>query len=757
MKTLPINSLRMQTKDKPLASLLAQFIIVILAGCMFCAIFFRMWASNHYLLRAFSEFSCIFIALAAFFVAWHTHGRIAPVNYLVGFGLLAVAVFDAFHAFFYLGFGCNPAIYAEPSSRFWVLGRLTEAAVLLLATYRVLHRPFNKWTGLAVTMAFSLGTSCAVLHWPGLMHELLSEGYGLTPASIAMEYAVIGLFAAGLYNIGRQINDRDVLIYRYIFLALLIAVPAEFCFILSRSPSSVYGFFGYVLKITHYYYLFRGVFVGAVNYSHAQVEAVGRYTTAILDGLPLGIVTCNHQRKLSYANQRALEILGCDFAEIKGLLDRQVVTKFRMKKITGQRFSDSAADSTKLQKRNIVALQKGRGYEVKLWFEIQDLEANGYMYLFDEVEKEQKLANLELQIQTIINNMRDFILVLDRNGYIIMCNLALAEAVEIQARDIVGLHIDQFSALVSFNGPKEGGGNWRPGCGEGDDCEASFVAGNGKRVEVLVRVAPIHNIDDKVIGTIVMGTDITGLKQKRQRMQQQEKLASLGQMAAGIVHEIKNPLTTIRGFGQLILAKAKDENIRRYAAIIDSEINAVNQFIADFLALAKPRPPVLKEVFLNGVVSSLKPMLENQLFMKGISLHLTLTTREKPVLADEVKLKQVIVNMVNNAVDALQETAAPRLTIITGLDEAAGRMCVTIRDNGKGIPGDQLAKLGTPFFTTKEGGTGLGLCICYQIVEEHMGKIYVDSAPGGGTSFTISLPVQGAVVAGRLDQKEGFA
>ncbi|QNB45023.1 GHKL domain-containing protein [Thermanaerosceptrum fracticalcis] len=237
-----------------------------------------------------------------------------------------------------------------------------------------------------------------------------------------------------------------------------------------------------------------------------------------------------------------------------------------------------------------------------------------------------------------------------------------------------------------------------------------------------------------------MASDITILKKEQQREQQQEKLALLGQMATGIVHEIKNPLTSILGFSQVITLKSQDEKIKGYARLIEIEVHGLNKIVSDFLAFAKPRSPILNEVSLNDIVDSMKLMLETNVVGKGIKISYHLGENIKPVMADENQIKQVILNIVKNAIDVLKGTDNPEIKISSGYSQIMNESFITIFNNGKSMSEEEKRMVGTPFFTTKKKGTGLGLSICHQIMKEHGGRIDFESEPGIGTSFTLHLP-----------------
>ncbi len=730
---MSFHSLTIQNSEKPLKNIFAHWTLILLAAFMLAAITSPgLWSEYTGFYHTALELGCVFIALSSFLTVWHNYHRNPPINHLIGFGFLMVAVFDAFHTFYFPGLKFYPPGYLDLAARLWVLGRFTEAGVLLICSMNLFRPRINKWTGLLFSTALAAGSSLSVLHFPGLMPVLLTE-QGLTPAKIAMEYVIISMFLYSLYKLKNKVNSRDILTYRYIFLALLIAVPAEVCFIFFDSITSFYMVLGHILKITYYYYLFRGIFVSAVTYPHEKLEYVGRYMAGILNGLPIGLITYDSDLRVSFVNRKALELSGLREEEMTGLHADQLAAKLcgRENGNSIVRQLDKASTSIKNKLKTI----KSQGGPLKIRIDAQRLEGGGALVLFTEAKKEQQLESLQLQTRAILNSLSNIVIMVDKSKRIIMCNRAFESTFEMGSGDVLGKSLEDLFGLVGIN--RENSSEFLPGEAPG---EASMITAKGNKKELVIHSTPITDLDGEVIGGIVMASDVTALKKEQERLQQREKLALLGEMAAGVVHEIKNPLTTIKGFSQIIASRVKDENLRKYACLIENTANEVNKVVSDFLSFARPRPPAFKEISVNKLVQSIKLMLESHLFRQGVDLTIDLSAEEKPVLVDDSQIRQVILNMVNNSVEAMNGLEKPRLTIRTVLSGEKDEMAVTISDNGKGMTPEEKLMAGTPFFTTKDKGTGLGLSICYQIVNKHGGRISVDSKTGKGTSFTISLP-----------------
>lgn len=230
------------------------------------------------------------------------------------------------------------------------------------------------------------------------------------------------------------------------------------------------------------------------------------------------------------------------------------------------------------------------------------------------------------------------------------------------------------------------------------------------------------------------------IREEKLIIQQQDKLAVLGQLGAGIVHETRNYLTTIKGRCKLMEVLTQEEQVKECAKKINKDVNEVNVIISEFLFLSKPRQTRLEEISMRDIFESMKNLVETSSLIQGVNVNMEISKEERYLLCDEVQIKQVILNICKNAVDAMAEASNPELNIKTGFNEEKNEMFIKITDNGKGMSIEDLEKVGTLFYTTKQSGTGLGLNVCYEIIKEHNGKIEVESKLGEGTSFTIILP-----------------
>ncbi|WP_160726074.1 ATP-binding protein [Bacillus sp. USDA818B3_A] len=232
-----------------------------------------------------------------------------------------------------------------------------------------------------------------------------------------------------------------------------------------------------------------------------------------------------------------------------------------------------------------------------------------------------------------------------------------------------------------------------------------------------------------------VGKDITDRKeQTEQILQKSEKLALLGQMAAGIAHEIRNPLTSIRGFIQLFKAKQlKDQ----YFDIVLSELDRINAIVGEFLVLAKPSSSVFTERDIKVLINDVVTLIGTQTILTNVEIAVDYESGLPMVSCEENQLKQVFLNLFKNAIEAMPQGGTISVKV-RKKDE--GFISIQVIDEGVGIPVERISTLGEPFFTTKEKGTGLGLMTCYKIIESHQGSLSIQSKVNEGTTIEIILP-----------------
>ncbi|MFS0660490.1 PAS domain S-box protein [Niallia alba] len=249
-------------------------------------------------------------------------------------------------------------------------------------------------------------------------------------------------------------------------------------------------------------------------------------------------------------------------------------------------------------------------------------------------------------------------------------------------------------------------------------------------------IVPFLDKNNKPYQYLAIRNDITEKKRTEEVLHRQDKLAAVGQLAAGVAHEIRNPLTSIKGYAEFLSMDETEKDRQEYFDIILDEIERVNSIVEEFMLLSKPTVSVLERKPLLPIIDNVVSILDYQLRKSKIKLNRIYEEPNLFVECDENKLKQVFLNFIKNAVEAMPNGGSIEITVKREDED----ITIMIKDSGIGMSKEQIKKLGEPFFTTKKDGNGLGLMVSFKIIENLNGKVYIDSEQNKGTSFHITLP-----------------
>ncbi|WP_308639982.1 ATP-binding protein [Paenibacillus silvisoli] len=258
-----------------------------------------------------------------------------------------------------------------------------------------------------------------------------------------------------------------------------------------------------------------------------------------------------------------------------------------------------------------------------------------------------------------------------------------------------------------------------------------YVQEQGKiYVNSGICVRDIQN--DEIIGAALIAHDITELNRLRDEIGRMERLSLVGQMAASITHEIRNPMAVIRGFVQLMRERSPEDQQEYYRIVMD-ELDRANAIINDFLSLAQNRIIAKESCSLHEILNEIMPLLWADANLRGQTIELRLAEKIPQLMLNEKEMKQLILNLARNGMEAMDQHGVLTIQTLAFPDSVELR----VNDNGSGIEKEKLERLFEPFFTTKSRGTGLGLPLCLSIIERHGGRIHVESVEGVGTTFIV--------------------
>ncbi|MGN7359015.1 chemotaxis protein CheB [Paenibacillus sp. SAF-054] len=256
---------------------------------------------------------------------------------------------------------------------------------------------------------------------------------------------------------------------------------------------------------------------------------------------------------------------------------------------------------------------------------------------------------------------------------------------------------------------------------------------NGEYYFESAKMIPIKDKRGQIIHFVKLSEDLSERKHAEEMLRKTEMLSAVGQLAAGIAHEVRNPLTALKGFTKLISSKGGNES---YIGIMLNELDRIEQIVSELLVLAKPQAVDFIEKDLQPILEDVMMLLESQANMNNVEMKAIFESGLK-ALCVENQLKQVFINVLKNAIEAMP--TGGKLSVLAGIRENRDIVIQCI-DNGAGISESKLAKLGEPFYSTKDKGTGLGLMVSYKIIQNHQGTIGFESEEGKGTTVTIRIP-----------------
>ncbi|OMP65627.1 hypothetical protein BTO28_16520 [Domibacillus epiphyticus] len=346
---------------------------------------------------------------------------------------------------------------------------------------------------------------------------------------------------------------------------------------------------------------------------------------------------------------------------------------------------------------------------------------------------EEALRESEYKYRLIAENMNDLLLLIDIHGHIFYASpshqtvLGYSQSffkdkhpLDIIQPEDIHIIIKKFKEIASTKTPSR--------------MEFRCLHANGSWLLIECTGTPVIGENGETEHIMIVGRDITERRKAEEMLSKSEKLSVIGELAASVAHEIRNPLTSIRGFVQLLQQGVSKQE---FFDVVFDEFQRIDEIINEFINLAKPQCIQLKKDDIRTVLKDVKRLLEAEANVKNVQIFLEFDQNIPHIMCDKNQIKQVFINLVKNSIDAISNGGFVKIHV---LNEEAN-VLIKVIDNGIGISEDRLQRLGEPFFSNKEKGTGLGLMLCSRIVKQHNGTITFKSKENVGTTIEVRLPL----------------
>jgi two-component system sensor histidine kinase HydH len=344
------------------------------------------------------------------------------------------------------------------------------------------------------------------------------------------------------------------------------------------------------------------------------------------------------------------------------------------------------------------------------------------------------LSRIKAFSDNVVENVPIGLLALDHQGKIAAFNRGAEAILQLSASQVIGREADRIipaELLAEIIHSKK-----QPDVIEKEiECKTA----DGKMVPLEIGASSLKDESDIFLGNVLLFKDLTEVRTLRREVARSQRLASVGRLAAGVAHEIRNPLSSIKGFATYFKERYRDRpEDQQTADIMIQEVDRLNRVVGQLLEFARPVSVKPKPVSLQTLLDDSIKLIKEQAAEKGISIQTQNNTPVAEVRIDPDRINQVLLNLYLNAIDSMEKGGELRVEMTDGGPRRD--VVVQVSDTGRGISPENLSKIFEPYFTTKSTGTGLGLAIAHNIVEAMGGKITVESDPEAGTTFTIALP-----------------
>lgn len=344
------------------------------------------------------------------------------------------------------------------------------------------------------------------------------------------------------------------------------------------------------------------------------------------------------------------------------------------------------------------------------------------------------LSRIKAFSDNVVENVPIGLLALDNQGKIAAFNNGAESILRLSTPDVIGQEAGRIIPPELLNEI-----NHSKSHSDVIEKEIECKTAQGKSVPLEIAASSLKDEDGVFLGNVLLFKDLTEVQALRREVARSQRLASVGRLAAGVAHEIRNPLSSIKGFATYFKERYSDQpDVQQTANIMIQEVDRLNRVVGQLLEFARPISVKKQRISLPALLKDSIKLIEDRAAAKGISVQTQHAAGVDSAWGDPDRINQILLNLYLNAIDAMETGGELKVALSTNSDDS--EIYIKISDTGCGINPDHLSKIFDPYFTTKSTGTGLGLAIAHNILEALGGKITVESNPEKGTTFTVALP-----------------
>lgn len=479
--------------------------------------------------------------------------------------------------------------------------------------------------------------------------------------------------------------------------------------------------------------------------NHIQNCTLTEMYASLFEHNPDSIISLNLQGIILHINPSAEKILGYTSEELEGKTITSIIEAHISDQVL-RYIKNTTADN---QEEYILSILHKEGYQIDVVTKLVPIfvqnHLTGVYAIMKPLEKSERIEKMlqesEKRLRTLMDSMPAFVIFKDHEGRWLEANNYALSCFDFHN---VPYHGKKDSELVQYN---EAYREAFLHCEEIDEFawqqkqiihgEEFIIHRNTSNLILDISKVPLFHSDGSRKGLIVMGRDVTELKETEKLLQKSEKLAVVGQLTAGIAHEIRNPLTALKGFLTLLQPDISEQN-KWYVDVMLSEILQMESITSQFMAMSKPQVLSIHSCQIKKLIEEVVTFILPTAIMHSVHIIMDHSSVMPEIQCDGNQLKQVFINILKNAIEAMPCGGNIFIQIKQPKNDFT---LIRIIDEGCGIPEDRISRLGEPFYSLKEKGTGLGLMMCYKIIEEHHGKLEISSELNKGTTVDIYLPI----------------